>query len=344
MPSRSLELHLEQHVDSDLDFGQSKPLESLELGDIGLCRLSYQAEPDQHHESGAQTPSDADQLVSHQLQSWCTPAINRWRVLSCCLVYFGNGLNDSAPGALIPSIEAHYAIGYAVVSLIFVSQAIGFVSAAFFTNAIKTRLGQARTYALSELLMVASYAVVVASPPYPVVVVVFFFVGWAMAMNLALSNVFCANLAQSTVILGAAHGSYGIGGTIGPLMATAMVSRGIGWSRYYLITLAVCLAGGLASVWSFRGIEDEPQTSLPERVTQQAGSTSKRSLLVEALKNPVTIISALFTFAYQGAEVSISGWVISFLITVRQGDPSKVGYVTAGFWVRPSSPPARQSI
>lgn len=330
-PSQSLELAPEQRVDFDLDFAPSKPLESLELGDIGLCPLPNQAEPDLHDESGAQTPSDADQLVSHQLQSWSSPPTNRWRVLSCCLVYFGNGLNDSAPGALIPSMEAHYRIGYAVVSLIFVSQAVGFVSAAFFTDAIKTRLGQARTYALSELLMVASYAVIVASPPYPLVVVVFFFLGWAMAMNLAMSNVFCANLAQSTVILGAAHGAYGVGGTIGPIMATAMVSRGIGWSRYYSITLAICLAGALASGWSFRGIENEPQTS-PERTSQQAVPTSKRSLLMEALKNPVTIIGALFTFAYQGAEVSISGWVISFLITVRQGDPSKVGYVTAGFW------------
>jgi len=30
--------------------------------------------------------------------------------------------------------------------------------------------------------------------------------------------------------------------------------------------------------------------------------------------------------------VSISGWVISFLIATRKGNPSSVGYVTAGFW------------
>jgi hypothetical protein len=31
--------------------------------------------------------------------------------------------------------------------------------------------------------------------------------------------------------------------------------------------------------------------------------------------------------------VSISGWIISYLINYRDGDPAKVGYVTAGFWV-----------
>lgn len=40
----------------------------------------------------------------------------------------------------------------------------------------------------------------------------------------------------------------------------------------------------------------------------------------------------MFLFAYQGAEVSISGWFISFLIEARHGDSHKVGYATAGFW------------
>ena len=33
---------------------------------------------------------------------------------------------------------------------------------------------------------------------------------------------------------------------------------------------------------------------------------------------------------YQGSEVAISGWVISYLIHYRDGAPSKVGNVTAG--------------
>lgn len=51
-----------------------------------------------------------------------------------------------------------------------------------------------------------------------------------------------------------------------------------------------------------------------------------------ALKNCTTLIGALFIFAYQGAEVSDSGWFISYLINYRSGDPKKVCYVIAGFW------------
>jgi hypothetical protein len=29
------------------------------------------------------------------VQTWNNPPMNRWRVLSCCLIYFANGMNDS---------------------------------------------------------------------------------------------------------------------------------------------------------------------------------------------------------------------------------------------------------
>lgn len=39
------------------------------------------------------------------MQSFSNPPMNRFRMLSVCLMNFGNGLSDSAPGALIPYIE-----------------------------------------------------------------------------------------------------------------------------------------------------------------------------------------------------------------------------------------------
>jgi len=33
--------------------------------------------------------------VVNLMQSWNNPAVNKWRILCCCLIYFGNGLNDS---------------------------------------------------------------------------------------------------------------------------------------------------------------------------------------------------------------------------------------------------------
>ncbi|MCJ1369073.1 hypothetical protein MMC20_000281 [Loxospora ochrophaea] len=282
------------------------------------------------------------------VQSLSNPPKNKWRLLSACLMSFGNGLNDSAPGALIPYMESEYRIGYAIVSLIFVSNALGFIGAAPLVHILQARLGRAKTLVLAEALLILAYIMLACRPPFPVVVVSFFLIGLGLAFNLALNNVFCANMVNSTTLLGAFHGSYGIGGTVGPLMATGLVSNGRHWSSFYYIALTVACLNLVFAAWAFLNYETDltnplvsalerqasrlnhPTPSRPSRDQEDSGS--KSTLLKQAIRNKTTILGALFIFAYQGAEVSISGWVISFLISYRHSPADRVGFVTAGFW------------
>ncbi|KAK3079920.1 hypothetical protein LTS18_003586 [Coniosporium uncinatum] len=278
--------------------------------------------------------------VAELVPSFWNPPMNKWRVAACCLAYLGQGLADSAPGALLPYIETHYSIGYAIVSLIFVANAGGFLIAATFTDFLHDRVGRAKTLMLAELIIIAANVAIVCTPPYPVVVVAFLLLGIGFAMILALNNVFCANLAGSTVVLGIAHGTYGVGGILGPIVATALVSNGVLWSRFYLIALAWRVMCFFASGFANWGYENEQPTQLlhalehtaSRRLQAEEGSRSKWQLFLQASKDRTTLFGALFIFTYQGAEVAISGWVISFLISYRNGDPAHVGYVTAGFW------------
>ena len=75
-------------------------------------------------------------------------------------------------------------------------------------------------------------------------------------------------------------------------------------------------------------------TALERTASRRAAAQgeTKRQLLWQSAKNRTTLLGALFIFFYQGAEVAISGWVISYLIQYRDGDPSQVGNVTSGFW------------
>lgn len=284
-------------------------------------------------------PSPSNDDVADVVQTLSSPPMNLYRLLSACLMCFGNGLNDSAPGALLPYIEQHYRIGFAVVSLIFVATAVGFISAFPLTHALQARLGRANMLVLAQGLMLIAYIMLVCTPPFPVVVISFFFSGLGMAFNLALNNVFCANLANATMTLGLFHGSYGIGGTVGPLIATALVSQSAHnvWSTFYFIPLSITVLNALVAYLTFRTYERDnpppnPLHPTPSHPQGQPSPLSKSRLLKAALANKTTILGALFIFAYQGAEVSISGWVISFLISYRHSAASRVGYVTAGFW------------
>ena len=284
-----------------------------------LRRTIHDRAPSLPNTSGTQTPRTPHELESSRppspqhhdtaevMQTWTNPPINRWRLLSACLMNFGNGLNDAAPGALIPYMEKEYRIGYAIVSLIFVTNAVGFIAAAPFSHALQARLGRAKTLVLAEAVMVAAYVMLVCRPPFPVVVAAFLFLGLGIATNLSPNNVFCANLANPTTSLGCLHGAYGIGATIGPLMATALVTHGRPWSTFYFVSLSITLANLVLAFFSFRTYELDtapPNLLHPTRSnptpSAQAASNRKPSLLTAALTNRTTVLGALFIFCYQG--------------------------------------------
>ena len=77
-------------------------------------RLNGPSESGTSTPTGFQTPRAPIDLESRPaspvrevevMQSFSNPPMNRFRLLAVCLMNFGNGLNDSAPGALIPYVE-----------------------------------------------------------------------------------------------------------------------------------------------------------------------------------------------------------------------------------------------
>ncbi|TVY41049.1 Bypass of stop codon protein [Lachnellula subtilissima] len=295
--------------------------------------------PPSNHESTSSSPPGP---MVNQMQTIWEPYKNRFRVLATSLTALANGMNDSANGALIGSIEKHYNIKYGTVSTIFLCNALGFIVAAFFVSSLSQRLGRAKTLIISEVFLILGYVIIVTTPSFGVVAISYFLLGIGMAINLAIGQVYCANLANNTVILGLYQGAYGIGGTMAPLIATSMISRGYLWSRFYIILLSIAAFNLFFAAWAFWGYEkheDESDPTLPPPASEQSNrdqsSTTpgrRWSSMKTLLTDKATLFGALFIFAYQGAEVSISGWVISFLVQFRNGDPTKVGYVTAGFW------------
>ncbi|RDW66422.1 hypothetical protein BP6252_10057 [Coleophoma cylindrospora] len=281
-----------------------------------------------------------------QIQSIWKPYMNRYRVLATCLTALGNGMNDSAQGALLASLEKQYSINYAVVSTIFVATALGFIIAAFFISSLSLKVGRGKALLLAEVLLAIGYGILLTTPPFAVVVCVYFVLGLGMATNLTIGQVFNSNLANNTAVLGAFQGLYSIGGIVGPLIATGLISSGTHWSVFYAIPLGLAVLNAGLCVWAFWGFESE-SGELVERasvpiVSSENGNQHPQSVkskvkenwkaIRKVVANRPTFLGALFIFTYQGAEVAISGWVISFLVQIRHGDPSRVGFVTAGFW------------
>jgi hypothetical protein len=42
------------------------------------------------------------------VQTWNNPSMNKWRILCCCVIYFGNGLNDAGESSSTKCLQSGY--------------------------------------------------------------------------------------------------------------------------------------------------------------------------------------------------------------------------------------------
>jgi fucose permease len=272
---------------------RNTPYPATSVAPIGPRKLEQSSPP---------TPERDYAVDAALIQTASNPYMNRWRLASAGIVFLLMGLNDAASGALIPYIERHYHIGYAVVSVIFVANAIGFISAAPLVNIVESRFGRAKTYIIATSLLSVGYTAILCTPPFPAVVVLFGVIGFGIALFLAMTNAFIVNLVNGTVILGAMHGTYGVGGVVSPLIATAMVSRGIHWSYFYAIPLSLAVVSIPFMAWSYWSYEKDLPVQLftalertaSRRAAAEEGNPSRAELLRRAIKNHTTLLGEYF--------------------------------------------------
>ncbi|KAG5357855.1 Bypass of stop codon protein 6 [Yarrowia sp. B02] len=288
--------------------------------------ITSEVETNRETETEQETPTQ-------KLMSVRNPPKNIYRLLAACLFGFQLGFSDGAPGALLPHIESWYRIGYAVVSIIWLGNSLGFITVAVGSYWISQKVGRYLMLTLSPVFILAMTVIISPAPPFPLVCIAYYIGGLGVAAGLAQQNIFVSSLDKGHTYLGFLHGAYGAGATVAPLIATAMISANIQWSFFFLILvgLSVCSTACIGTSWlgykeDMAGFDGEEET------TPHVPVEGEESLVRLSLKNKITWLLALFTMAYQGTEVAIGGWVVTYLIDYRGGDPDKVGYVAAGFW------------
>ncbi|GEQ66588.1 hypothetical protein JCM33374_g251 [Metschnikowia sp. JCM 33374] len=322
--------------------------------------------------SSTSVPIFSQQKNEKRIMTSKYPPQNRWRIWGACLWSVASGFSDAAPGSLLPTIENHYSISYSIVSLIWMANAVGFITVAMLSHRIHPWLGREKSIPFGCVCSIVMFTIVSTGGPFPLIVVGFFFGGMGTAVVLSQLNIFLSKMDKNSKYLSFFHGSYGIGATISPLLATLMIEKDIHWNYVYVILLGLMLINLLSLTFVFRGADEDlkqwdneddsdklinsdttandasgPQTpseneagiglqnlgarttSIMEHTAHKTPSTP--SDLALALKNVITWNISLFTLFYQGCEVALGGWIVSYLIEYRLTKTS-FGYVSSGFW------------
>ncbi|KAI8685392.1 MFS domain-containing protein [Fusarium keratoplasticum] len=116
-----------------------------------------------------------------------------------------------------------------------------------------------------------------------------------------------------------ATGSYAIS------YVNAFVSRGWNWWSYYYLMLGLAIAAAATTVWSFWADCGTSRNTSP--------SGQAHSFTFSVFKDKVTLLFSGFMLLYVGAEVTIGGWLVTFMLNVRNGTPSASSLVASGFWI-----------
>ncbi|KAK8131783.1 hypothetical protein PG984_008221 [Apiospora sp. TS-2023a] len=173
-------------------------------------------------------------------------------------------------------------------------------------------------------------------PPYPVMVVAFMIAGFGNGLADAAWNAWVGNLDRANEMLGFLHGFYGLGAVLSPLIATNMVANAkLPWYTFYYIMIGLA---GLEIFTSVAGFWTSTAAAYQASIARQHGDAegprgSLREALVTCPSARVTWLCALFLLGYVGIEVALGGWIVVFMIQVRQGAEFASGMTAMGFWL-----------
>ena len=216
-----------------------------------------------------------------------------------------------------------------MVSLLFLSPFLGYLSAGLLNNLIHHRFGQRGVAILAPTSRILGYVALALHPPYPALPIVSFFPGFGNGLEDSAWNAWVGNMQQANELLGVLHGAYGVGGTIAPLIASAMITKAhLNWYTFYYIMIGMAgveLVLCVFAFWSATGVAYRDAT----RSSTGQGRTTTRRILRE----PMTWVLAFFLLFYVGAEVSLGGWVVTFMLRVRHAEPFLAGLTVTLFWL-----------
>ncbi|KAJ1300814.1 hypothetical protein OPQ81_002454 [Rhizoctonia solani] len=239
-------------------------------------------------------------------------------VTACGLCLFLSGWHDGSIGLLIPTIQKHYNLTFTVVSTLFVSGCLGFMLSGILNVHLSDRLGFGRVIFLGGICQVVSYILLIPALPFPAMVIAFVINGFGIGLQDAQANGFVSALRNNpSTKMGIIHSLYGAGAFVAPFVATQFAHQPH-WSYIYMVPLIIASLNAVFLFSTFGFHTQEESESNERKYRQVFGSWAVQ-------------IMAAFCLLYVGAETTMGGWIVTFIVEERGGGNS-VGYISSGFF------------
>ncbi len=236
------------------------------------------------------------------------------------LAFIGLGLPDPLPGTLWPELRPHYGLPNMALGLVLAAMAAGYLVASILAGRAMLHLGVGGLLAISVGATAAAALGQALAPPWAA------FLGLAMlaglgggAVDSALNTYAALRFAPRH--LNWLHACWGLGATLGPGTATALLAAGAGWQAGYAAVGLVLAALAVAFAMTRQRWQDG--TDLPDGPALPA---------LGALRLPAVRWRIAAFFLLTGVEASTGQWVATVFAEARGATPAFAAAMATLFW------------
>jgi fucose permease len=235
------------------------------------------------------------------------------------------GLPDGLLGVAWPEMRARFSLPQGALGALLATATAGYVSSSFAAGWLLRRMRIGGLLAASCLGTAASLFGYAAAPAWAVVVVWGVLAGLGAGAIDAGINAYVASQHGGRTVHWL-HACYGVGAAAGPALMSAVLARGLGWERGYVVVGGAQLALAAAFAASYG--------RWPAAAAQPAGSELFRGETLRAtLRVPSVRWSAAAFFVYTGLEAAVGAWSYSLLAVARGFAMPVAAFWVSAFWM-----------
>ncbi|KAF8599583.1 MFS general substrate transporter [Ceratobasidium sp. AG-I] len=245
-------------------------------------------------------------------------------LLGSCMGVFAVGLNDTATGANLPSLQAHYDLSYEVVSLVFLAGFGGYLVSCMLNSVLQNAIGTRWVLMAAGCLYASGSLLISFAPPFPAVMAGLVLMGLGGGFYEASLTSVISHF-ENSKFMNILYAFFGLGALVAPFIVGAIAKAGVAWNLYYWFPFSLALLVTLCHFMLFKSYTVPADEDTTEH-------RSVRGRFMQMMRMPITWVGIALIILSFAITDTLSNWLTSYLIDVKGSGPDISRYQLSMFW------------